>query len=45
MKLIELDESGIYHTVGPDFVSRYDWSLRIAQIFNLNQNIRRVTNI
>lgn len=31
--------SGIFHLVGSDYVSRYDWSLKVADFFDLNRNM------
>jgi dTDP-4-dehydrorhamnose reductase len=37
---------GIFHLVGPDFVSRYDWALKIAKYFNCDESlVRPVTSI
>lgn len=38
-KLLQNDEVGIYHLTGPEFISRYDWSLSIADVFRLNKNL------
>lgn len=38
-KLIDNNCKGIYHVVGPDFVSRYNWAIKIADIFGLNKNL------
>jgi len=38
-KLIKLKETGIFHLVGSDYVSRYDWALTVAEIFNLNKSL------
>lgn len=38
-KLVEFDESGIFHVTGPDYINRYDWSLKIAEIFGLQKNL------
>jgi dTDP-4-dehydrorhamnose reductase len=37
-KLINNNMTGIFHVVGPDFISRYNMSLKVAEIFNLNKN-------
>jgi len=37
MKLIQINTKGIYHLVGSDFISRYNWSLLVCEIFNLNK--------
>ena len=38
-KLLQDDEVGIYHLTGPEFINRYDWSIRIADIFRLNRDL------
>ncbi|MDE2588325.1 MAG: sugar nucleotide-binding protein, partial [Patescibacteria group bacterium] len=38
-KLIDRNCTGTYHVVGPDFVSRYDWALKIADIFGENKDL------
>jgi len=37
--LMENESEGIFHLVGSDFVSRYDWALEVAKIFNLKINL------
>jgi dTDP-4-dehydrorhamnose reductase len=39
IKMFEKDKRGIYHTAGSERVSRYDFALRIAQVFGLNQDL------
>ena len=38
-KLIDLDNEGIFHVVGSDYINRYEWSLEIADIFDLNKDM------
>jgi dTDP-4-dehydrorhamnose reductase len=38
-KLIDKNITGIFHVVGPDFVNRYDMSLKVAKVFGLNKNM------
>ncbi len=38
-KLLQNYEVGIYHLTGPEFISRYDWSLSIADVFGLNKDL------
>jgi|LWDU01.1.fsa_nt_gi dTDP-4-dehydrorhamnose reductase len=38
-KLIQQNETGIYNLTGSDFVSRLDWSILIAEIFNLDKKL------
>lgn len=35
-KLAKTDKTGIYHTAGNDLISRYDFTLKIAEEFDLN---------
>lgn len=39
MKLVELGKKGIYHVVGSDYISRYDWALKIAAAFGKNKKM------
>jgi len=43
-KLIQKDLEGIFHLVGPDFVSRYDWSLKVADVFHLKKDLIKPIN-
>jgi len=38
-KLLEYDLTGIFHIVGPDFINRYDFSLKVADVFELNRDM------
>ncbi len=38
-KIIELNKEGLYNIGGPEFLSRYDFTLRIARFFNLNKSL------
>lgn len=38
-KIIELRKEGIYNIGGSDFLSRYDFTLKIADFFNLDKNL------
>lgn len=38
-ELIRNNESGIFHVVGSDFINRYEFSLKVAEIFNLNKDL------
>ena len=42
-ELIKREKEGIYHVVGSDYISRYEWALKIAEIFGKNQNLIRPT--
>ncbi len=37
LKLIELNQKGIFNVVGPTSISRYDFALKIAEIFELEK--------
>jgi len=36
MSLIEKNKTGIFHVAGKDFINRYEWGLKICEIFNLD---------
>ncbi len=38
-KLIQNNETGIFHLAGPDFINRYDWALLTAKIFGLKKEM------
>ncbi len=37
--LVENDATGVYHTAGPDFVNRYEFAVKIAEIFGKDTNL------
>ena len=39
LALLESGETGLFHTAGPDVLNRYDFALRIAEIFNLDRSL------
>ena len=39
LELIERDETGIFHASGSERISRFDFAIKIAEIFNLNKNL------
>ena len=39
VKLFGLKAEGIFHLVGPDFINRYNWSIKVADIFGLDKNM------
>ncbi len=39
LKIIELEKIGTYHIAGAEIVSRYDFALTLAQIFNFNKKL------
>lgn len=39
IKLIRRDENGVFHTSGGERISRYDFAIRIAEIFDLNSEL------
>ena len=39
IKLIKEDKKGIYNLVGPDFINRYEWALKIADTFGKKKNL------
>jgi len=38
-KLIELNRTGIYHVTGSEKISRYDFALKVTEIFGLNEDL------
>jgi dTDP-4-dehydrorhamnose reductase len=38
-ELIKKNKVGIYHTVGSDYVNRYDWTLKIAEVFDKDKSL------
>jgi len=42
--LIKKEKEGVYHTVGPDFVNRYELTLKIAEIFDKDKNLIKPIN-
>jgi dTDP-4-dehydrorhamnose reductase len=39
LKIIELERTGIYNIAGADIVSRYDFALTLARVFNFNKRL------
>ena len=39
LKLYEKDASGLFHIVGKDNVSRYEFAIKVAEIFNLDKSL------
>jgi dTDP-4-dehydrorhamnose reductase len=39
LKLIEKDEKGIFHASGRERISRYEFAMKIAEVFNLDKNL------
>jgi len=39
LKLYEKDVFGLFHVVGKDNVSRYEFAMKIAEVFELNKNL------
>mgnify|MGYP006118368781 FL=1 len=39
MKLIQNNQEGIFHLVGSDFISRFNWAEKTAKIFNLKKEL------
>ena len=38
-KLFKMNETGIFHVVGSEFINRYNWSVKVAEIFGLDKNL------
>jgi len=39
LKVIELERSGLYHVAGPDLMSRFDFALALARVFDFNKKL------
>lgn len=39
LKVVELNKTGVYHVCGPDLISRYDFALKIAQVFGGDEKL------
>lgn len=39
LRLIELNKKGIFHIVGPDYISKYHFALMVAQTFGFNPEL------
>lgn len=37
--LLQKNYDDIYHLVGPDFINRYEWSLKVADVFSLRHDL------
>ncbi len=37
--LVNNNEEGVFHVTGPDFINRYTWSLKVAEVFGLDKNL------
>ena len=43
--MIKKDLKGIYHVVSPESLSKYDFGVRIAHLFDLNENLVEAVNV
>ncbi|MCC6865255.1 MAG: dTDP-4-dehydrorhamnose reductase [Ignavibacteria bacterium] len=39
VKIVDLGKSGIYHICGNEYCSRYEFAVKLAEIFGLNENL------
>jgi dTDP-4-dehydrorhamnose reductase len=39
LKMIRMDKSGIYHLCGSEFLSRYEFAVKAANVFGLDENL------
>lgn len=39
MRLIKQKNEGVYHLVGPDYINRYDWAIKIAKCFKKEHSL------
>jgi len=43
--MIKKDLKGIYHVVSPESLTKYDFGVRIARLFDLNENLVEAVNV
>ncbi len=43
--MIKKDLKGMYHVVSPESLSKYDFGVRIARLFDLNENLVEAVNV
>ncbi|MBI2624438.1 SDR family oxidoreductase [Candidatus Parcubacteria bacterium] len=43
-QLIEKKREGIFHVVGPDYLNRYEWALRMAEVFGKDATLIKPIN-
>jgi len=43
--MLKKDLKGIYHVVSPESLSKYDFGIRIARLFDLNENLVKAVNV
>ena len=43
LELIKENKGGTYHVLGPDYLNRYEWALRIADVFGYDETLVRPT--
>src|SRR4030095_4186769 len=39
LKIVDLDKNGIYHICGSEYLSRYEFAVKLADIFGFNENL------
>lgn len=39
VKIVDLNKSGIYHVCGSEYCSRYEFAVKLAEVFKLNENL------
>lgn len=39
VKMVDLNKSGLYHICGSEYVSRYEFAVKLAEVFELNENL------
>ncbi|MCF8057806.1 MAG: SDR family oxidoreductase [Bacteriovoracaceae bacterium] len=39
IELAESDQTGIFHIVGPEFINRYEWALKICEKFDFEKSL------
>lgn len=39
VKIVDLNKSGIYHVCGSEYCSRFEFAVKLAEVFKLNENL------
>lgn len=39
VKIVDLNKSGLYHVCGSEYCSRYEFAVKLAEVFRLNENL------
>jgi dTDP-4-dehydrorhamnose reductase len=39
VKMVDLNKSGLYHICGSEYLSRYEFAVKLAEVYELNENL------